>query len=284
MKIIKEVKKLTLIIQKLKSAKKSIGFVPTMGALHLGHQSLIQAARQENDFVVVSIYVNPLQFGAGEDFKKYPRPQTLDLRFCRKLGVDLVFIPDNTQIYPKGYVTYIDSGRLSNLLCGIKRLGHFRGVATIVIKLLNMIQPQALYLGQKDAQQAIIISHLIKDLNFSVNLRVLPTVREASGLALSSRNIYLSRQERDDATVLFKALLLARVLIKSGQRNSGLIIKRLRELISQKQTARIEYIAIVDTETLLPLKRIRSRCLIALAVMIGKTRLIDNLLVPDVKK
>ena len=279
MLIIRDPKKIASITQKIKLAKNSIGFVPTMGALHLGHESLIKQARLENKILVVSIFVNPLQFGQGEDLKKYPRPLKLDLKLCQKLGVDFVFIPHPAQIYPHDYATAVELYGLSNMLCGLQRPGHFRGVATVVAKLLNLISPDMLYLGQKDAQQAVIISRMIKDLNFPVRIKVLPTVRASDGLALSSRNIYLSKQERLDATVLFKALCFAKTLIKGGQRNSALIIKRMRELILKKKTVKIEYVAIVNSQTLKPQIKIASGVLIALAVRIGKTRLIDNLLI-----
>jgi len=253
--------------------------VPTMGALHAGHFSLISQARKENDIVVVSIFVNPIQFGPKGDYKRYPRCLNKDIEFCRKLGVDFVFLPDKDDMYPKGYSTFINVEVLSGLLCGAIRPGHFRGVTTVVAKLLNIIQPDRLYLGQKDAQQAIIISRMIKDLNFPVKVRVLSTVRQKDGLALSSRYAYLSKKERDSAVVLFKALQLAETLISSGQRNSSRIISRMQELIKKNKQARIDYIAIVDAESLKKIDKVKPGCLIALAVYIGKTRLIDNTII-----
>ena len=251
--------------------------MPTMGALHAGHFSLIKQARKENDIVVVSIFVNPAQFGAGEDFKKYPRSFKSDVESCRKLGVDFVFLPDKKDMYPKEYATFVNVEGLSDLLCGLNRPGHFRGVATVVAKLLNIIQPDTLYLGQKDAQQAIIIARMVKDLNFSVKVKVLPIVREKDGLALSSRNAYLSKNERAGAAVLFKALQLAEALISNGQRDTARLISRMKQLIEKNKQAKIDYVAILDPEQLREIKKVKPGSLIALAVKIGKTRLIDNI-------
>ncbi|MCX5711369.1 MAG: pantoate--beta-alanine ligase [Candidatus Omnitrophica bacterium] len=265
-------------VMAVKTKGKSVGFVPTMGALHEGHLSLIRRARKDNDIVVVSIFVNPAQFAPGEDLKKYPRPVSKDIALCRKAGVDFIFYPLPKDIYPQGFKTYVSVDDLSQVLCGRTRPGHFRGVATVVAKLLNVTQPDILYLGQKDAQQAIIIKRMAEDLNFPVKVRVMSTVREKNGLALSSRNAYLNKKEKEDALVLFKSLNLALLLIKGGLRDAGRLIKRVRELISKKKSAKIDYIAIVNAETLEPLNKIRGNCLIALAVRIGKTRLIDNVL------
>ncbi|MDD5128702.1 MAG: pantoate--beta-alanine ligase [Candidatus Omnitrophica bacterium] len=276
MKIIRDPEKISIETGKNKQLKKRIGFVPTMGALHPGHFSLISRARKENDIVAVSIFVNPAQFGKGEDFKKYPRRFKQDIESCRRLGVDLVFLPDRDNMYPEGYSTFVNVDNLSDCLCGASRPGHFRGVATVVAKLLNILHPDALYLGQKDAQQAIIISRMVKDLNFPVKVKVLPTVRQEDGLALSSRNAYLNKQERSVALVLSKALRLAETLIRNGQRNCGRIISRMRQLIEKNRPAKIDYIAIIDPEQLKELRKIEPGCLIALAVKIGKVRLIDN--------
>ncbi len=283
MKVIRDPQKLGRLIKEVKRKGKSVGFVPTMGALHAGHLSLIKEARKENDFVAASIFVNPAQFGPAEDLKKYPRPLKNDLLLCRKQKVDLVFLPDQQAMYPQGFVTYVNVEELSNRLCGLSRPGHFRGVATVVAKLLNLIGPDRLYLGQKDAQQAIIVQRMVKDLNFPVKLRVLPTVRQEGGLALSSRNVYLNASQKPQATVLFKALSLARSLIDQGQTNAERIIRRMKELIARKKEARIDYVAIVDLEKLNPVKKIDQDCLICLAVKIGKTRLIDNLVITHEK-
>ena len=275
MQVIREAQKLDFALKKNRRTK-SIGFVPTMGALHAGHLSLIRQAAKDNHIVVVSIFVNPEQFGPKEDLKKYPRPLKNDLKLCRKCGVDFVFLPDNKSMYPSGFSTFVGVEGLSNVLCGALRPGHFRGVATVITKLLNIIRPDALYLGQKDSQQAIIIARMIKDLNFPVKLKIMPIVREDDGLALSSRNIYLNKKERSDAVVLSKALRLAESLINGGQRNGYVIINRMKQLIAKKKTAKIDYIAIVDLNNLRPLKKLSEKCLIALAVKIGHTRLIDN--------
>jgi len=279
MKVIGDPRKLTKIIKRISCRGKSIGFVPTMGALHLGHLSLIKQAAKDSDIVVVSIFVNPAQFGPREDLKKYPRPLKKDLELCRRAGVDLVFLPTELIMYPRGFSTFVEVGDLGQKLCGISRPGHFRGVATVVAKLLNIVAPDILYLGQKDAQQAIIIKRMIEDLNFPVKVKVMPTLRQEDGLALSSRNIYLNNEQRKQAPVLSKALALAKFLIANGQRDTARIISRMRQLIAKKKQAKIDYIAIVDLEKLNKVKRIDRDCLIALAVKFGKTRLIDNTLI-----
>lgn len=277
MRIIRVPERLNKIIKQISFKRKTIGFVPTMGALHLGHLSLIKQAAKDNDIVVVSIFLNPAQFGPQEDLKKYPHPLKEDLRLCREAGVALVFLPDLKIMYPRGFSTFVDLEGLSSVLCGVSRPGHFRGVATIIAKLLNIVEPNVLYLGQKDAQQAIIITRMIKDLNFPVKVKVMPTVREKGGLAASSRNLYLNKEQRIQAQVLFKALSLANSLIDNGQRDCVRIIGRMRRLIHKKKQSKIDYIAVVDVDNLKPLKIISGRYLIALAVRIGKTRLIDNL-------
>ncbi|MFA4989489.1 MAG: pantoate--beta-alanine ligase [Candidatus Omnitrophota bacterium] len=276
MKTVKSPAVLYKSLKKFRSAGKAIGFVPTMGALHAGHLSLIRQARKENAIVVVSIFVNPTQFGPKEDLKKYPRALNKDLAFCRKERVDFVFLPRTKEMYREGFSTYVNVERLSEALCGKSRPGHFRGVATIVAKLLNIIQPDSIYLGQKDAQQAIIVRRMVKDLNIPVRVKIMPTVRQKDGLALSSRNSYLNSKERKEASVLSAALNLAKLLIRSGARDASRIISRMRRLINQKKNAGIDYIAIVDAESLKPVRKISGEYLIALAVRIGPTRLIDN--------
>jgi pantoate--beta-alanine ligase len=276
-KVIRDPQKISRLLKKVKSKGKSIGFVPTMGALHLGHLSLIRQAKRDNCFTVVSIFVNPTQFGPREDLKRYPRPLKNDLLLCRKEKVDLVFMPDSKTMYPEGFCTFVQVEGLSNLLCGAARPGHFRGVATVVAKLLNIISPDLLYLGQKDAQQSVIISRMVKDLNFTVKIKVMPIVRQNNGLALSSRNTYLNKDQREEAQVLFKALNLAKIMITHGQRNSSRVIEKMKNLIIKKRQAKIDYVAIVDPKGLWPLKKIDHDCLVCLAVKFGKTRLIDNL-------
>lgn len=270
--------KIANILRLGKNKDKSIGFVPTMGALHEGHLSLIRAARKENKIVVVSIFVNPMQFGLKEDLGKYPRPLAKDLALCRREKVDFVFCPKPLDIYPEDYSTYIEVKGLSEVLCGKSRPGHFCGVATVVAKLLNIIQPDILYLGAKDAQQALIIKKMITDLNMPVKVKIMPIVREKDGLALSSRNIYLNKEEREDALVLSQALSLAKLLIKNGARNAERIISRMQQIIKKKKSAKIDYIEIVDSRNLKGLKKVSGSYLIALAVWFGKTRLIDNVI------
>jgi len=265
--------------KRIKLKRETIGFVPTMGALHKGHLSLIHQARKENDIVVVSIFVNPTQFGPSEDFKRYPRNLSSDSQLCRKEGVDIVFLPQAKDMYPTDYKTWVNVADLTNVLCGKYRPGHFRGVATVVTKLFNIVSPDIAYFGQKDAQQAIIIKKLASDLNMPINIKVMPTVRERDGLAMSSRNIYLKQTERKDAIILYQALNLAKDLIKQGNRNSSMIISKMRQLITQKKSAKIQYISITDLKNLKPIDRIKDKTLIALAVYIGKTRLIDNITV-----
>ncbi|MFA5118047.1 MAG: pantoate--beta-alanine ligase [Candidatus Omnitrophota bacterium] len=276
MKIVRRPQTLQKILFELKRKNKPIGFVPTMGALHAGHLSLMQAARKENSILVVSIFVNPSQFGPHEDLKRYPRPLKRDLALCRASGVDFVFLPSPDDIYPKGFSTYVTVEGLSGLLCGKSRQNHFRGVSTIVAKLFNIVCPTSAYFGQKDAQQAAIIKRMIIDLNIPVKLKVLPIVRETGGLALSSRNIYLNHAEREDALVLSQSLDMAKQAVQKGQKNSSYIVNRVKKFIQNKGTVRIDYAEVVDPEDLLPVKNITHPSLLAVAATIGKTRLIDN--------
>lgn len=278
MRLIKSLSLINKELNKCRIKGQSIGFVPTMGALHEGHLSLIRKARKDNDIVVVSIFVNPKQFGPKEDLEKYPRPIKRDLALCRKAGVDFVFCPEFKQMYPDGFSTFVTVKGLSEVLCGKSRPGHFNGVATIVAKLLNIVQPDTLYLGQKDAQQAAILKRMIEDLHIPVKVQVMPIARSKDGLALSSRNAYLSDRERKDALVLSQSLKLAGFFIKNGASDTKRIIFKMRQVIEKKQSAKIDYIEIVDPATLKPLKKVAGSFLIALAVWIGKTRLIDNLL------
>ena len=258
---------------------KTIGFVPTMGYLHDGHLFLAKQARRDTDVVVMSIFVNPTQFGAGGDFKKYPRNLRRDIKLAKTAGVNVIFYPQALAMYPKKYRTYINVETLDDVLCGRSRPGHFRGVATVVTKLFNIVQPDIAYFGGKDAQQALIIKKMTKDLNMPLKIKALPIVRERDGLAMSSRNTYLNAAERKDALVLYQALKLARNLIKNNKKNSLYIIRKMKDFIIKKKTAKIDYIEIVDFNDLSPVKKIRDKVLIALAVWIGKTRLIDNFVV-----
>jgi pantoate--beta-alanine ligase len=279
MKIIRNIKQMSQFSREARSKDKTIGFVPTMGALHKGHLSLIHQARKDNDIVVVSIFVNPTQFGPKEDFKKYPRDLQRDVSLCIKEAVDIIFYPNVKDMYPDNYKTYIIVEELSDVLCAKFRPGHFKGVVTVVAKLFNIVQPDIAYFGQKDAQQAIIIKKLVSDLNIPVRIKVMPTVRQKDGLAMSSRNAYLNQTERRDATILYKALNLARNLIRQSNIDSSYIIHRMKQLINKKKNALVQYISIVDLENLKPVDKIKDKVLIALAVYIGNTRLIDNIIV-----
>jgi len=278
MKIIRSIKDMADFSKKERIKGKAIGLVPTMGALHEGHLSLIRKAREENDVVVVSVFVNPIQFGPKEDYRRYPRELKRDAGLCNKAGVDIVFFPGVKGMY-LNYKTYIDVCGLSDCLCGKFRPGHFKGVATVVAKLFNIVKPDTAYFGQKDAQQVIIIKKMAEDLNIPVQVKVMPTVREEDGLAMSSRNKYLNKKERIDAVVLYRALIMAKNLIRSGLTDSVSVIKKMKQLINNKNSAKIQYISIVDPFDLLPVNRIKGKALIALAVWIGKTRLIDNIIV-----
>lgn len=256
-----------------------IGFVPTMGALHEGHRSLMRAGRKDCDNVVVSIFVNPTQFGPGEDFEKYPRMLEADLAACQLEGVDAVFCPQVAEVYPPGSATLVTVKRLTEGLCGAHRPGHFDGVTTIVAKLFNIVQPDVAYFGQKDAQQATVLRRMAKDLLWPIEIVVCPTVREPDGLAMSSRNAYLSPEQRRQALSLSAALFRARDEILAGQRDVAVLVASIRQRIESAGQCIIDYIEIVDAEELTSMKTARGRCLVALAVRIGRTRLIDNVVV-----
>lgn len=324
MKTITKIEQLRKNLKKIKKEGKRIGFVPTMGYLHEGHLSLIKQARKETGFVVISIFVNPTQFGPKEDYRKYPHDLNRDKRLAKMAGVDVVFAPSVSEIYPPSYSTplemnpvrdknlsngvnenlskssgntparriakkkrslsltgstYVEVEGISDILCGASRRGHFRGVATIVTKLFNIVQPDIAYFGQKDFQQAVIIKKMVKGLNMELKIKILPTVRERDGLAMSSRNTYLSPQERTDATVLYQSLQQARKMVKSNIKDPKLIKSKLKELIGKKKSAKVDYIAIVDPESLEEVKEITRSVAILLAVWIGKTRLIDNMFI-----
>ncbi|MFH1921290.1 MAG: pantoate--beta-alanine ligase [Planctomycetota bacterium] len=255
---------------------KRIGLVPTMGALHDGHLSLVRASGDECDYTVVSIYVNPSQFGPSEDLNQYPRTLEADLDALADLNVPLVFVPTDEEVYPSRFATWVDVGSVAEPLEGASRPGHFRGVATIVLKLLGMVGPDAAYFGQKDYQQALVIRRMVEDLNVPTAIRVCPIVREPDGLAMSSRNAYLSADDRQRALVLWKSLSLAGDLVDRGERSAAVIAEKMRELILSAKDAEIDYVALVDPDTLEPVGAIHGRTLAALAVRIGRTRLIDN--------
>ncbi|MFH2137061.1 MAG: pantoate--beta-alanine ligase [Candidatus Omnitrophota bacterium] len=279
MKLIRSVLRMQNLSKKLRQKGKTIGFVPTMGYLHQGHLSLVRQSVKDADVTVMSIYVNPLQFGPKEDFKLYPRDIKSDMKLARSSGVDYVFIPSDQDMYAEKYLTTVEVNEISGRMCGASRPGHFKGVTTVVSKLFNIVLPDIAYFGQKDAQQAVIIGKMVKDLNMPVKVKVLPIIREPDGLAKSSRNIYLSPGQRKDAAVLFQALQIARKMIIEGERNPGKVILRMKRLISQTESVTINYIVIAGADDLLPGKKISGRTLIALAVFIGKVRLIDNIVI-----
>jgi pantoate--beta-alanine ligase len=258
---------------------KKIGLVPTMGAFHQGHISLIDRAVKECDFVVVTIFVNPTQFGPGEDFQKYPRSLDADLEMCGKTGVDLVFVPSTGQIYPSENLTWVNIEKLTEPLCGQFRPGHFRGVTTVCAKLFNIVQSDIAFFGQKDVQQAIVIKKMVADLNMPLKIVLCPTVRDADGLALSSRNQYLTDQQRKDATLIYKSLQECKKMIRAGTTDTKKIIVRMQEVLCQAPAIHIEYVSIVDPETLQSLDHITDQILLAVAVKIGPARLIDNIMV-----
>jgi len=256
---------------------RSIGFVPTMGALHEGHKSLIKSARAACDAVVVSIFVNPLQFVPMEDLERYPRPLEEDMRLCRREKVDVVFLPAVDELYPSAFETAVSVQRLTRRFEGISRPGHFGGVATVVTKLLNIVHPGKAFFGQKDYQQAAVVSRLVADLNICTEIIVRPTVREPDGLALSSRNTFLTLEERKAATVLYQALAAARDVIRDGERSAKKIRAAMIRTIWEEPLARLDYAAVADAETLEEVRSARGRLVLLLAVWIGKTRLIDNM-------
>jgi len=278
--VARTIKKVREIIDFVRRKNKIIGFVPTMGMLHRGHLSLVRKAVQEADFVVASIFVNPLQFGPGEDYKSYPRKFKKDERLLKEEGLDLVFYPTVKMMYCNDFSTYIEEYVLSKHLCGKSRPSHFKGVCTVVAKLFNIVQPHISYFGQKDYQQAQIIKRMVSDLDFPITIRVLPIIREKDGLAMSSRNKYLNKQERAQARCLYDSLKLSYKLIKTKEHNPHKVIKSMKALIKKEApSAKIDYISIVNAQTLEDVKLIREKVLVALAVYIGKARLIDNMLI-----
>lgn len=279
MQIVETKEKLRKAIVNARQSGQSIGFVPTMGYLHQGHLSLIRRARKENDLVVTSIFVNPTQFGPSEDLETYPRDPQRDKELMSEAQVDLAYFPTADQIYPEGYTTYVDvKGPLTQSLCGRSRPIFFRGVATVVAKLFNLVTPDRAYFGQKDAQQAIVIQQMVKDLDFNLDVVVCPTVREADGLAMSSRNAYLSPRHRADAVVISIVLNEAQDMISKGERQAQVVSEHIKARIDEISDAVIDYISVVDGQTLADVDILDGEILIALAVKLGGTRLIDNIL------
>ncbi len=281
MRIITKVKEMQKVADELRREGKIIGIVPTMGYLHEGHLSLIKIAKEKSDVVITTIFVNPLQFAPHEDYNKYPRDFERDVKLAQSAGCDIIFYPSVEEMYPENFLTYVEVEKITKVLEGEFRPTHFRGVTTVVAKLFNITKPRIAVFGQKDAQQALIIKQMVRDLNFDIEIIVAPIVREADGLAMSSRNVYLSESERKDATVLYQSLKLAEKLIREGERNPQNIISQMEELIKSKPTAKIDYIAIADPNTLEKVEKLKEgeEYLVAIAVRIGSTRLIDNTLV-----
>jgi len=279
MEVAETIKSVRRLVKAARSKGNKIGLVPTMGALHIGHICLIEKAVKGSDFVVVSIFVNPTQFGPGEDFEKYPRSFESDLEICRKAGVDVVFAPSPQEMYKKENLTWVNVEKLTEPLCGRSRPRHFRGVTTVCAKLFNIVAPDVAYFGQKDAQQAIVIKRMVADLNMPLEIVVCPTVREPDGLAVSSRNKYLSEQQRKDATYIYKSLKKCESLVEAGTTDSKTIIGEMKQILNQVSSIEIEYISIVDAESLQELERIAGKALAAVAVKIGSARLIDNIVV-----
>ena len=281
MKIIGTVENLRKELTPLRKFGKTISLVPTMGYFHEGHLSLMDIARKNSDIVVVSLFVNPIQFSPNEDIERYPRDFERDEQLAEERGVDIIFYPDVKEMYPEPFYTYVSTEELSRVLCGASRPIHFRGVTTIVAKLFNIVQPDIAVFGQKDAQQAIIIKQMIKDLNFPIKIIIAPIIREKDGLAMSSRNRYLSSEEREQAPTICKALTRAHEEVRLGNKNTKEIEDLIREIISSADLARIEYIGIIDDSTLKNVESIEDGTFAAVAVLFGRTRLIDNVYLMD---
>lgn len=279
MQIIETIREMKALIRDVRLKGGTVGFVPTMGYLHEGHLTLMREAKSKTDYVVTSIFVNPLQFGAGEDYEEYPRDLSRDSQLAAEVGVDVIFAPQVREMYPKGYCAFVEVEGLTDKLCGKSRPGHFKGVTTVVTKLFNIVQPDISFFGQKDAQQALVLKKMVEDLNMNLDIEVVPIVREEDGLAMSSRNAYLNPDERIASLVLSHSLRKAQTIIDEGERNPNKIIEAVRESINQEPLAKIDYVDILSVPGLESLSTLEGRFLIALAVFMGKTRLIDNIVV-----
>jgi pantoate--beta-alanine ligase len=280
MKICKTIDDMRAASRQTRREGKRVGFVPTMGALHDGHLSLVRAAKANCDVVAVSIFVNPLQFGPSEDLAKYPRTLEGDIELLEKEAVNMLFAPTPEEMYPAGAVTYVTVEDLSEKLCGKSRPGHFRGVTTVVAKLFHIVEPDVAFFGQKDAAQTTIIRRMVRDLNLPVEIVICPIVREPDGLAMSSRNAYLSRQERKSALVLHRALTEVKSRFDQGERSATTLIEAARQVLAREPAMRLDYFEIVDPETLDPMQELATSALVAVAGFVGNTRLIDNILLP----
>lgn len=278
MRLVDKISDLKALIRPNKTMGKTIGFVPTMGYLHEGHLSLAKRSAQDNDFTVMSIFVNPTQFGPNEDFERYPRDLEKDLILAESAGVDVVFAPSVGEMYPEGYKSYVNVEGITEVLCGQSRPGHFRGVTTVVNKLFNIVEPDKAYFGQKDAQQVIVIKKMVRDLNMNLEVVTCPIIRESDGLAMSSRNVYLNSDERKAAVILSKSLFEAEALIKQGETSRKKIVEYIESRIKTEKLAEIDYIEVVSADNLETMEQLKGNILIALAVRFGKTRLIDNVI------
>ncbi len=278
MKVVRTIAEIRTLCHAVRSGGGRLGLVPTMGALHEGHLSLVRAARKKSSMVAVSIFVNPTQFGPNEDFAKYPRTLENDCAVLEREGVELVFAPPVEEMYPGGAVTWVLVEGVSDRLCGKSRPGHFRGVTTVVAKLFHIIEPDVAFFGQKDAAQAAIIQRMVRDLNMPVTIEICPIVRDADGLAISSRNAYLSLQERTSALVLYRSLMRVQKLFEGGERNSATLISVAKQEFAVEPAVRLDYIEVVDPETLEAEMKITKRTRVAVAAFVGQTRLIDNIL------
>lgn len=276
MNLVKTIEEVRGTVKKWKSEGYSVGFVPTMGYLHEGHKSLIERSVKENDKTVVSVFVNPIQFGPNEDLATYPRDIESDKKLCESVGANLIFNPEPEEMYTQRFCTHVDMSTLTEDLCGASRPGHFRGVQTVVTKLFNIVAPDRAYFGEKDAQQLAIIKRMVEDLNIDIEIIGCPIIREEDGLAKSSRNTYLSKSEREAAVIISKALSYGKSLVESGERDTKTVIDAIVQKISTEPLAKIEYIKIVDALTIKPVSKISGTILCAAAVRVGKTRLIDN--------
>lgn len=277
MDVVRSIQEMQLKVKTMKDVKSSIGFVPTMGALHEGHLSLIRRARNECEELIVSIFVNPIQFEREDDLANYPHQLETDIEITRNEDVDIVFTPCREEIYPKGFCTFVEQEKLTNRLCGKMRPGHFKGVTTIVTKLFNIVKPDKAYFGQKDYQQSVIIKRLVQDLNMDIDIKVLPIVRDECGLALSSRNKHLSADERINARCLYEALVKAKSLVEANERGVNTIINDMKNIIHNVRGVKIDYVSLVDSDSLQEKTEVNGTVVVALAVWIGNTRLIDNI-------
>ncbi|MCD8216745.1 MAG: pantoate--beta-alanine ligase [Clostridiales bacterium] len=279
MQVVKTIKEVKNNVKGWKKEGLTVGFVPTMGYLHEGHGSLIQRAREENDKVVVSIFVNPMQFGPTEDLASYPRDLAKDSAYCESLGADLIFNPEPEEMYTDSFCSYVDMSVLTEELCGLSRPVHFRGVCTVLTKLFNIVQPDRAYFGQKDAQQLAIVKHMVEDLNMDLEIIGCPIIREEDGLAKSSRNTYLSDEERKAALILSKTIALGQKMVAEGESDAVKLVEAMKANIETEPMARIDYVKAVDGLTMQQVTEVKAPLLVAMAVYIGKTRLIDNFMI-----